>query len=213
MKKAIIAAMLAAGCLDIMNSFAAEPLCPSNAYRLDARQLQDNMVKGLRGDAEAAYRVYKYYSMLTKDKYAADAWLFISAKLGNALSQYTLRLFCKEKKITEDRLFILTKEQERDFMKHDEFHIYCLYMHFMQSGDPQKAKIHLVRLKNFDISPLLLQPSGGAKIDFARMKQMSLDELLKYRNEMEQKYFAGEVGIEELNAIQARINELHRQSR
>ena len=63
----------------------------------------------------------------------------------------------------------------------------------------------------FKISPWVNYSIIG--IDLDQMKQMSLDELLKYRKEMEKKYMAGEVGIEELNAIQARINELQRQSR
>ncbi len=56
-------------------------------------------------------------------------------------------------------------------------------------------------------------PRGDADIDLERMKQMDLAELMKYRQAMEKKYLAGEIGIEDLNSIQTRINELQRRSR
>lgn len=145
------------GCTNTMDSFAAEPICPSNIYRLDDKQLEENSTNGIRGNAKSAYRLYKYYSMLTKNKYMADAWLFISAKLGDEVSEYTFKLLCNDKKIIENRLFVLTEDQERDFLtKHDEFHIYCLYMHYEQSGDLPNAKIYLEQLKKMNISKLLL---------------------------------------------------------
>ena len=69
----------------------------------------------------------------------------------------------------------------------------------------------LLEIRSVDI-PKKQPPSGDTEIDFDRMKQMNLSELMKYRKEMEKKYLAGEIGIKELNLIQSRINELHRQS-
>ena len=56
----------------------------------------------------------------------------------------------------ENRLFVLTEDQERDFLtKHDEFYIYCLYMNYEQSGDPSNAGIYLEQLKKMNVSDLL----------------------------------------------------------
>ena len=47
-----------------------------------------------------------------------------------------------------------------------------------------------------------------ADIDVDKIKAMDLTELKKYQKIIEEKYLAGEVGIQELNLIQSRINEL-----
>lgn len=81
-------------------------------------------------------------------------------------------------------------------------------------GDPADFDPFDVLLEIRAVDAREKRPSpGDAGIDFDRMKQMDLAELMDYRKTMEKKYLAGEIGIEELNAIQARINELQRQSR
>lgn len=70
----------------------------------------------------------------------------------------------------------------------------------------------VLEIKTADISKNA-SPPVPAKIDIAKMKQMSLSELRAYQKTVEEKYRAGEVDIKELNLIQDRIIELLRQSR
>ena len=78
---------------------------------------------------------------------------------------------------------------------------------------------HFGNSSNFDPLDLILEigpidiqrhtPSPShTGIDVDKIRAMDLSELKKYQKTIEKKYLAGEVGIQELNLIQSRINEL-----
>ena len=63
---------------------------PSMVCHLTSEQLKTMPEAALKGNAEAGFRLYKYYSMLTNDQNEARHWLYVAQKLGDktALQNY-----------------------------------------------------------------------------------------------------------------------------
>ena len=88
--QACVAVVAALGCIDVSFSEEREP-----KYSLDkgATPEQVQVLKDLatRGDAKAAYRLYIYYNLVTKDGAGSVEWLILSARLGDRRALASLK--------------------------------------------------------------------------------------------------------------------------
>ncbi len=138
--------------------FEENPKCPNAVFNLTYKQIAQNIQKAFRGDANAAHKLRMHYEMMTTNKYKRNAWCYIDSKTGSGHPKHTraFQYLCDEKIIDKERFFILTNKEEKDFLEKDDlFHLYCLYMHYRQSGDYNKANSLLERLKEKNLTPLL----------------------------------------------------------
>lgn len=85
-----VAVVAALGCIGVSFSAELEP-----KYSLDRRATpeQVQVLKDLatRGDAKAAYRLYIYYNLVTKDGAGSVEWLILSARLGDRRALASLK--------------------------------------------------------------------------------------------------------------------------
>ena len=159
-------------------------------YGLGVGKNPEEAEKLFRGEAEkgdAWAQLLLGWCLGKRDVKDAVGWFRKSALQGNAVAQFQLAVcyFDGEGGIAKD-----PAEAEKWLKKSAE-----------QGHGP--AQIVLAR---FMKHPPFRVKRGGIDVD--KIKAMDLAELKKYQKTVEEKYRAGEVGIEELNLIQSRIIEL-----
>lgn len=65
------------------------PITGASSFYLKNNELTFLKTKALKGDAEAAFRVYEHYEMVTGDIISGFPWLQIAASKGDLNAQYT----------------------------------------------------------------------------------------------------------------------------
>jgi len=136
-----------------------DPINPSMVYYLKKDQIENYKLSALSGNASAAYKLYKYYSMLTNQVFESNLWLYISAKLGDKIALQNWDYSLEHKQLDKNKIFILSTEQILSLkgQKNNALALFLLYRYYTAIKDLKTADIYLQKIPNKTVSPKLLK--------------------------------------------------------
>lgn len=137
------------------------PINPSASFNLDKKELEKFKVLAMTGNANAAYKVHKYYRMYVGDHIKAERWLYIATLLNHESAKKHLRYLQKRGVTLGIKVFILTRAEAQKQVKSLKkgnaiIALFFLYKHYSIVGNKKLSQKYLDKLKKTSIDKKLI---------------------------------------------------------
>lgn len=99
---------------------ASEPISTASIYALDRESISFLEEEARKGNKDAAFRLYEYYSLVILNEDMAYEWLLKSAEAGHSIAQYNLAIFLLQKDRDSEAAYWAKKARDNGVSLSDE---------------------------------------------------------------------------------------------